>query len=129
MVNMITIVVGKDEAKLKTSLAEFLRHEGYSISEHHDGAKEVIEVGQGSSNTVFDSLKSKVIELEDALYREKRGELYKAVINVIEKPLIEHALERAEGNQLKAARILGINRNTMRSKIKKLAIDVSNWKC
>lgn len=28
----------------------------------------------------------------------------------------------------KAAKVLGINRNTMRAKIKKLAIDVSRWK-
>lgn len=76
----------------------------------------------------LDLLKIKVIELEDSLYKEKRGELYRAVLAVVEKPLIEHALERTEGNQLKAARILGINRNTIRSKIRKLAIDIGRWK-
>ena len=50
------------------------------------------------------------------------------MLAVIEKPLIEYVLERTEGNQLKAARILGINRNTMRAKIKKLAIDIDKWK-
>ena len=45
-----------------------------------------------------------------------------------EKPLIEHVLERTEGNQLKAAKILGMNRNTMRAKIKKLGIDPDQWK-
>jgi two-component system nitrogen regulation response regulator GlnG len=47
---------------------------------------------------------------------------------VIEKPLIERALERTYGNQLKAAKILGINRNTIRTKIKKLGIDPHKWK-
>ena len=42
--------------------------------------------------------------------------------------MIEYALERADVNQLKAARILGINRNTIRSKIKKLAINLERWK-
>lgn len=70
-----------------------------------------------------------VVGLGDSLYREKRGELYKTVLTIIEKPLIEHTLERTEGNQLKAARILGINRNTIRSKIRKLDIDVERWKC
>lgn len=74
------------------------------------------------------SLKEKVVELEDTLFREKRGLIYKAFIEVIERPLLERVLERTEGNQLKAARILGINRNTMRSKIRKLGIDPDRWK-
>jgi two-component system nitrogen regulation response regulator GlnG len=74
------------------------------------------------------SLKDKVVELESSLYPEKKGMLYKAVLEVVEKPLLEYALERSEGNQLKAARILGINRNTIRAKIKKLGIDANTWK-
>lgn len=73
-----------------------------------------------------DSQKS--IELGADSYAGKDGVLYRSVIEAIEKPLLEHILERTEGNQLKAARILGINRNTMRAKIKKLSIDLSRWK-
>jgi DNA-binding protein Fis len=58
----------------------------------------------------------------------KEGILYKTIIASLEKQLIEHMLERTEGNQLKAARFLGINRNTIRAKIKKLGIDVYKWK-
>jgi two-component system nitrogen regulation response regulator GlnG len=57
-----------------------------------------------------------------------KGELYKAVVGKIERALIENMLERTEGNQLKAARLLGINRNTIRSKIRKLGIDAKKWK-
>jgi len=67
----------------------------------------------------------KVIKLDSGIYQGKDGVLYHSVIEAIEKPLIEHILDRTEGNQLKAARILGINRNTIRSKIKKLGIEVS----
>ena len=56
------------------------------------------------------------------------GVLYKTIMSKVEKPLIEHALERTDGNQIKAARVLGINRNTIRAKIKRLGIDVSRWK-
>ena len=42
--------------------------------------------------------------------------------------MIEYVLAQTEGNQLKAARILGINRNTMRTKIRKLSIDTNRWK-
>ncbi len=68
------------------------------------------------------------VEIDEALYREKQGTLYKYILEIIERPLFEQALERTYGNQLKAAKILGINRNTMRSKIKKLGIDPGRWK-
>ena len=77
----------------------------------------------------LDSLKVKVIELSESFYREKEGVLYKSILEAIEKPLIEDVLERTEGNQLKAAKILGINRNTIRTKIKRLSIDINKWKC
>lgn len=64
----------------------------------------------------------------DSLNKSKDGALYKSIIQAVEKPLIEHTLERTEGNQLRAARILGLNRNTIRSKIKKLGIDPKRWK-
>ena len=76
----------------------------------------------------LDSLHNDVVELESSLFYEKRGILYRAVLEEVEKPLIERVLEETRGNQLKAAKILGINRNTMRAKIKRLAIDVNRWK-
>ncbi len=57
-------------------------------------------------------------------YHKKKG-LYYSVIEATEKPLIEGTLETTYGNQLKAAKILGINRNTLRSKIKKLGIELN----
>jgi len=51
--------------------------------------------------------------------------LYYSVIEATEKPLIENTLKTTYGNQLKAAKILGINRNTLRSKIKKLGIELN----
>lgn len=76
----------------------------------------------------MDILEANIIGLNDSLYKEKQGVLYRYVLETVEKPLIEHALERTYGNQLKAAKILGINRNTMRTKIKKLGIDPNKWK-
>ena len=76
----------------------------------------------------LDSLKEKVLQLSETFYNEKKGLLYRSILKAVEKPLIEDALERTEGNQLKAAKILGINRNTIRAKIKNLSIDVERWK-
>jgi two-component system nitrogen regulation response regulator GlnG len=44
-------------------------------------------------------------------------DLYEEVISRVERPLIELVLERTGNNQLKAAEILGLNRNTLRKKI------------
>lgn len=74
------------------------------------------------------SLKDKIFELEDNVYNDKKGILYKSIIDTVEKPLIEYVLERTEGNQLKASRILGINRNTMRTKVRRFGIDPKKWK-
>lgn len=49
-------------------------------------------------------------------------DLHSHVINQVERPLIELVLEQTRGNQLQAARILGINRNTLRKKIRALSI-------
>lgn len=48
--------------------------------------------------------------------------LYDAVIEQVEKALIQKALKWAKGNQLKAARVLGVNRNTLRTKMRKLKV-------
>lgn len=58
----------------------------------------------------------------------KRPGLYRSVIETMERPLIERTLEATFGNQLKAAKVLGINRNTLRNKIRKFGIEVSRWK-
>ena len=49
---------------------------------------------------------------------EKAGGVYNMVISCVEKPLIESVLHRVKGNQTHAAKMLGINRNTLRTKMK-----------
>ena len=51
--------------------------------------------------------------------------LHELVIDSIEKPLIQLVLEYTRGNQLKAAQMLGINRNTLRKKIQRLQIAIA----
>ncbi|OCC24518.1 nitrogen regulation protein NR(I) [Croceicoccus estronivorus] len=51
------------------------------------------------------------------------GTLYHSALAAFEKPLFEHALAETGGNQLKAAQLLGINRNTLRKRLGELAID------
>ena len=54
--------------------------------------------------------------------RPAYGSLYHAALLQLEKPLLEHALAETQGNQIRAAELLGINRNTLRKKLGELDI-------
>jgi len=51
-------------------------------------------------------------------------DMHPRVLELVERPLIEAVLERTGGNQLRAADVLGINRNTLRKKITDLGIEI-----
>jgi two-component system nitrogen regulation response regulator GlnG len=50
--------------------------------------------------------------------------LYHRILREVENPLISAALASTRGNQIKAAELLGVNRNTLRKKIRDLDIQV-----
>jgi two-component system nitrogen regulation response regulator GlnG len=52
------------------------------------------------------------------------GDVYTMVMEQVERPLIRFVLEKTRGNQVRAADILGINRNTLRKKITELGVEV-----
>ncbi len=55
------------------------------------------------------------------------GTLYHGALAAFELPLFEHALKETDGNQLRAAALLGINRNTLRKKLRELAIHAEDF--
>jgi Fis family transcriptional regulator len=62
----------------------------------------------------------------DGYFRDLDGEkpcaVYDMVISSVERPLIEVVLHRVSGNQTQAAQLLGMNRNTLRKKMKAYGI-------
>ena len=62
----------------------------------------------------------------DGYFRDLNGEkargVYDMVLNCVEKPLLESVLNKYKGNQSHAAIALGINRNTLRKKMKQHGI-------
>jgi DNA-binding NtrC family response regulator len=64
----------------------------------------------------------KIGEIDDLFFLEKEGKIHRLLLDSLEKPLFERILKYTRGNKLKAAKILGINRNTLRTKLTKLGI-------
>lgn len=124
---MITVLVADKEEKVQKIVSEMLGKLGNTsilISREAD----TIQIMEKEDIRRLVPLADKVVELGRTLYAEKKGVLYRAMVEAVEKPMIEYVLQQTEGNQLKAARILGLNRNTIRARIKKLGIDATVWK-
>jgi two-component system nitrogen regulation response regulator GlnG len=61
-------------------------------------------------------------DLIEQLIATHSGRVYREALEILEKPLIVHALHLTGGNQLRAARLLGINRNTLRKRCRELGL-------
>ena len=55
------------------------------------------------------------------------GTLYHRAVSAFERPLFEYALGQTGGNQLRAAKLLGINRNTLRKRLGELQINADSF--
>ena len=64
------------------------------------------------------------MEIDAALEQPNPNDLYRTLLERVERPLLEAVLARTEGNQIRASAILGINRNTLRKKIHDLEIEL-----
>jgi two-component system, NtrC family, nitrogen regulation response regulator GlnG len=65
----------------------------------------------------------KLIECMRGLREQASANLYDLMIGLVEKPLLRAVLRETGGNQVRAAQILGINRNTLRKKLVEHGID------
>ena len=67
-------------------------------------------------------------KLEEYFAAHKQGlparGLYQRILREVERPMIELTLSATKGNQVRAAQVLGLNRNTLRKKITELEIEV-----
>ncbi len=84
--------------------------------------------GDKKGNHTDESLEALVAQkLENSLAQmnlQEMNNLYDMVLHQVERPLINIVLQKTRGNQIRTADILGINRNTLRKKIKMLDIEV-----
>lgn len=75
-----------------------------------------------SSRTTQNTLRDSVKETMDAYLKQldghSAGQLYNMFLQEVETPLLETVMAYVRGNQSKAAELLGINRGTLRKKLK-----------
>ncbi|MFL2679146.1 MAG: sigma 54-interacting transcriptional regulator [Alphaproteobacteria bacterium] len=89
-----------------------------------DKEKKKINIDLSDTKSSYNSLSEFINEFLVRLFEtldinDSDIELYSRFLNEMEKPLIKKTLEYFNGNQIKSSKLLGINRNTLRSKISK----------
>jgi two-component system nitrogen regulation response regulator GlnG len=70
-----------------------------------------------------DIIERKLMECVRGLRHQGSANLYGLILGLVEKPLLRAVLRETGGNQVRAAQILGINRNTLRKKLTEHGID------
>jgi two-component system nitrogen regulation response regulator GlnG len=73
--------------------------------------------------TLEEIIERKLLECVRGLRERSNANLYDLIIGLVEKPLLRAVLRETTGNQVRAAQILGINRNTLRKKLTEHGID------
>jgi transcriptional regulator with PAS, ATPase and Fis domain len=71
----------------------------------------------------FEKELSHLLEIPFQTKEPLKGELYQKIIELVERHLIEKALREVGNNQVKAAELLGINRITLRKRIKDFGLE------
>ncbi len=92
------------------------------LENHYDAKKEITSPSKQSIAKTIDEHLEDFFSAFDKNENDTQLNLYNKLMMEFEKPLIKKTLEFCGGNQIKASMILGINRNTLRKKIKNLKI-------
>lgn len=83
---------------------------------------ESMQIGKGRDLSLEDYLDLKMGDFVRGMRNGSAKNLHPMLISAVERPLISSALRETQGNQIQAAELLGLNRNTLRKKITVLHI-------
>ena len=112
----------KDNENFATN--QDLKTDKYTSSENNDLRMKSDKISDDELAIKLDAYSLEaVVELKISRFLEQIGtfypeNMYEMIMKKVELPLIKQILLRTGGNQVHAARILGINRNTLRKKMK-----------
>ena len=104
-------------------LSEFLDKKEIHVNNH-----KIQDVSGKSYSSLNVFLQEFLDQLFDTLENESEIQLFDKFISEVEKQLISKTLKYYLGNQIKSSKLLGINRNTLRTKIQKYKITSKHFK-
>lgn len=84
--------------------------------------REETQKNKGHDLSLEDFLDQKMGDFVKGMHNGAAKNLHPMLISAVERPLISSALRETQGNQIQAAELLGLNRNTLRKKITNLHI-------
>ncbi len=87
--------------------------------QRYDARAEAIARENELASTVRKVMKQYFKDLDG----EKCTGLYEMVVTAVERPMLEVVMFQAQGNQTRAADMLGLNRNTLRKKLQQHGLD------
>ena len=111
-----TLIITGSRAVLKKAAKtlHFLNHPVGHPSHH----------GKGRDTSLESYLELKMGDFVRGMRNGSAKNLHPILISAVERPLIASVLQETKGNQIQAASLLGLNRNTLRKKIADLHIPV-----
>jgi two-component system nitrogen regulation response regulator GlnG len=126
MCKMGAILLIEDNANVQELIAKILPRDNLKILRKDSAGQEKTLEGSVEQN----SQRAGPLTIEEAVRDALKGEsglamvggVHDRIIGRVEKALIGTVLEEEKGNQVRAAKRLGINRNTLRKKMKELKI-------
>ena len=121
---MAAILVIEDDHNLKGLIEKFLPANQFRIvGNNHDDPASSVSPGEHSKGDPGPALEEIVREILRAEVDTGNADhIHESIIGKVERMLIGIVLEEERGNQVRASRRLGINRNTLRKKMKDLQI-------
>lgn len=79
-------------------------------------------VGNGKSVTLRDSVEHALENYFEQLDGAPVSDVYQLVLSEVEAPLLEKVMEYTNDNQTRASEMLGLNRGTLRKKLKQYGL-------
>lgn len=109
------IIVDNDESVIMT-IRNAIKTLGYDVDAK---TKKDLFLNELKSCSIKEFLEEKLNDFLKKMTKIENSNLHETVISEVEKALFSIVMKETDSNQMKAAKVLGINRNTLNKKLKK----------